>query len=121
MDALADVYYSSRKTQHAYRQVLWRMTIADAQKVCEHPDTCSPGNWMMCWTTHELVDARPICFVADDGRFDALFAELGVTVLMSRQMLTDGVAAVPAPVAITPKPIPRSNPAQPTLFDMEAA
>ena len=36
-ETLADVYYCSRKTQHAYRQVLWRMTVDDAMKVCESP------------------------------------------------------------------------------------
>lgn len=121
MDALADVYFSSRKTQHAYRQVLWRMTVADAQRFCEHPATCHPGSWMMCWTVHELVDARPICFVADDGRFDALFEELGVTVLMSKAMLLAGDAP-PAPSK--PKPVKSSpiHPAQLGLFDaLEAA
>ena len=105
MGALADVYFSSRKTQHAYRQVLWRMTVEDAQAVCSHPDTCHPGSWMMCWTAHELVDAKPVCFIEDDGRFDALFEELGVTVLMSKAMLLNGTAEVTSP-ATKPAQVP---------------
>ena len=120
-ETLADVYYCSRKTQHAYRQVLWRMTVDDAMKVCESPETCHPGSWMMCWTIHELVDPRPICFVDDDGRFNDLFKRLGVTVLMSKQMLINGTATIPE---VEPSPLPTrtiSNIQQLDMFEEEAA
>lgn len=117
-NALADVYFCSRKTQHAYRQVLWRMTVEDAMKVCSSPETCHPGSWMMCWTVHEMVEPKPICFVEDNGRFADLFERLGVTVVMSRQMLLEGTAAMPE---VERFPVVRANIAQLDLFGQDAA
>lgn len=112
MDAHADVYIVSRAGRMGYPTVLWRMTVADAQRVCSHPSTRGT-NWMLCWTTHDLIETK--WFAKDDGRFAALFEELGVTVLASRARMLSGEAAISA----TPVP-PRlaSSPATHTQLDM---
>lgn len=123
LDALADVYIGTQGGSIRPR-VLWRMTIRDAQAMCSDPATAGTGaygaEWACFWTAHDLVDAKWDSFVADDGRFAPLMERLGVTVVMSRQMLIDGTAVIPIPAIVPPVRLPGA-PMQLGLFQEEAA
>lgn len=124
--AHADVYLATGAGTMGQPRVLWRMTVADAQQVCSDPSTQGMGRggpWMLCWTTHSLVDRHWDSFAADDGRFAPLFERLGVTVLMSRQTLLDGTAIWPEPEP-APAPVTVGGMTQLGLFagvEVEAA
>ena len=106
LTAPADVYIATQGgTRSGNARVLWRMTVEDAMKVCSHPSTCGVGaygsEWALMWTCHEVKDIAVgiedmELFAPDDGRFDDLFDELGVTVLASRALILAGKVVRPA-------------------------
>jgi len=82
----------------AKMRALWRVSVADARKICSDPRTALRNSAL-----HYLLSAAPEGeyrgpgetlpdehrgdtweFVADNGRWDSLLAELEVTVLESR-------------------------------------
>jgi hypothetical protein len=66
-------------------RVLWIVPEADARRVCEDERTTDPDHirWGLHWTARLLPGEQGVYwdFVPDDGRFAAVLAELGVTVL----------------------------------------
>jgi hypothetical protein len=72
------VFIVSPHARYTRRRVLWLMSEADACKVCSDPRT-SGKNFMLCWTAHYGKQGEDWNYTPDDGRFDALLAELGVT------------------------------------------
>jgi hypothetical protein len=88
------VFMVSRHTNTPYRRVLWRMTRADAKKVCSD-DRTGGARHMLCWTAVDIDDATINHCVPDNGRYDALLRELGVTVLRRRAATAGPIAAGP--------------------------
>lgn len=76
------VFIVSRHSNTPYRRVLWRVSRADAMKICSDPRT-SGRNFMLCFDGGHIDDPEINRFVPDDGRFDKVLAEHGVTVLTS--------------------------------------
>lgn len=73
------VFIASAHTTRPKRRVLWLMSEDDARKVCSDPRT-SGRNSMLCWTAHYGKQGKDWNYTPDDGRYNALLAELGVTV-----------------------------------------
>lgn len=100
LDAPADVFLVSMAGTTGAPRVLWRMSTKDAMSLCERPETAGQL-WMICWTQQMLIELEAKNFATDDGRFDGLLSDLGITVLCSRKMLMDGsyiaAAIQPAP------------------------
>lgn len=85
-DDLAYVYVATRGGRG---KVIWKTTIGDAKKICQLPQSSGIGRggpWMYCWTSQRnfgeydgnLDDKQRL--QKNDGRFDALFEEMGIEV-----------------------------------------
>ncbi|GAB3475365.1 hypothetical protein [Amycolatopsis cihanbeyliensis] len=74
------VFIVSRGTNHDYRRVLWRVSRADAIKICSDPRTASQ-NYMLCWTDRNIDDEKLNRYVPDNGKHDAVLRDHGVTIL----------------------------------------
>lgn len=74
------VFIVSRHSTTPYRRVLWRVSRADAMKICSDPRTLG-RNFMLCFDGGHIDDPEINRFVPDDGRFNEVLAEHGVTVL----------------------------------------
>jgi hypothetical protein len=72
------VFIASPHARHTRRRVLWLMSEEDARKVCSDPRTAGKS-FMLCWTADYGKQGKDWNYTPDDGRFDALLAELGVT------------------------------------------
>lgn len=121
-NALADVYIATMAGTMGKPRILWRMTIADAMKMCSHESTCGTGRggeWALHWTHYDLpgVEKR---FEVDDGRFDGLMKDMGVKVVAAFDIMryhpgirADGPLAVPA----SKQPVSIDRPGQLSLFE----
>jgi hypothetical protein len=72
------------RTRH---RALWRVRVRDAQRICSDPRTASRNSMLVWFGENNLpTSARGDAweFTADDGRWDGLLSELGVTVLESK-------------------------------------
>lgn len=80
-DDLADpvaVFIASKNSAPPRMRVLWRMTRAEAMRLCS--DERSAGRRsMLCWTADPGKEGEDWEFVRDTGSYDALLAELGIT------------------------------------------
>jgi hypothetical protein len=72
------VFIASRHTQPTQLRVLWLMSEEDARRVCSDPRTAGK-NFALHWTAEYGKQGRDWHYTPDNGRFDALLAELGVT------------------------------------------
>ena len=77
------VFIASRHTAPTKRRVLWLMSEEDARKVCSDPRT-SGQNFMLCWTAGYGKRGEDWNYTPDDGRWNDLLAELGVTLTGAR-------------------------------------
>jgi len=79
------------------QRALWRVSVADARKICTDPRTSlrnSALHYFLDTSLPEATRGEAWDFTADNGRWAPLLAELGVTVLESRaQPRRTGVAA----------------------------
>jgi hypothetical protein len=73
----------SRRTAPVLLRVLWLMSEADARKVCSDPRTAGQ-NFGLHWTSEYGKFGEDWRYAPDNGRFDSLLTELGVTVTGSR-------------------------------------
>lgn len=83
-NTIVDVYLVTAKTQHDKRQILWRVKLSDAVKICSDPSTGN-SQWMLCWTAHEVGNSEYGEFIKDDGRFKDLLNKLGVKIIKSKE------------------------------------
>ncbi|UJW32525.1 hypothetical protein L3Q67_01680 [Saccharothrix sp. AJ9571] len=60
------VFIVSKHTTPPRRRVLWRVSIADARKICSDPRTAG-AHYMLCFTT-ENIDPAAFVYVPDNGR-----------------------------------------------------
>lgn len=74
------VFIVSKHANPTRARVLWRVSQADAMKICSDPRTAGARH-MLCWTAHEGVRGRDWAFAPDSGRNAAVLAEHAVTVL----------------------------------------
>ncbi len=74
------VFIVSRHSNTPYRRVLWRVSRVDAMKICGDPRT-SGRNFMLCFDGGHIDDPEINRYVRDDGRFNDVLREHGVTVL----------------------------------------
>ena len=72
------VFIMSRATTPVLLRVLWLMSEADARKVCSDPRTAS-RNSALHWTAEYGKQGEDWHYTPDDGRWNELLAELGVT------------------------------------------
>ena len=72
------VFIASQHTHPTRLRVLWLMSEEDARKVCSDPRTVGK-NFQLHWTADPGKQGRDWHYTPDNGRFDALLAELGVT------------------------------------------
>jgi hypothetical protein len=77
------VFIASRNTQPTRLRVLWLMSEADARKVCSDPRTAGQ-NFGLHWTSEHGKQGRDWNYTPDDGRWNGLLAELGVTLTGAR-------------------------------------
>src|SRR5438105_13756146 len=63
------VFIASKHTSSNYRRVLWRVTRADAKKICNDPRT-SGQRHMLCWTDQNIDDPTINRYVPDSGATD---------------------------------------------------
>jgi hypothetical protein len=80
-EGTAIVFIASRSGRAAKTRALWRVTVEDAMKICGDDRTRGQRSAL-----HWTAKATQYEFVADDGRYDDLLKELGVTVLESKAM-----------------------------------
>jgi hypothetical protein len=73
------VFIMSRNTTPRLLRVLWLMSEADARRVCGDPRTAG-RNFALHWTAAYGKQGEDWHYAPDNGRYDALLAELGVTV-----------------------------------------
>lgn len=87
LDSPAYVAIVSKHTGPQRTRVLWKTTIRDARRVCSDPRTAS-RNSMLVWYSQGSIgkQGKDWHYVTDDGRFDALLAELDVQVTGSRAL-----------------------------------
>jgi hypothetical protein len=83
----AVVFIVSRNGGPTYRRVLWRVSVADAKKICSDPRTGIEAHpkHMLCWTTQNIDDPDEFRFIRDNGRYGDVLSEHGVKVLDSWQ------------------------------------
>jgi hypothetical protein len=86
------VFIVSRHTNTPYRRVLWRMTRADAMKVCGDPRTINSRH-MLCFDGEDIDDPAINRYVLDNGRYAEVLREHGVTVLRGRRAGVGPIAA----------------------------
>jgi len=86
--APAWVFIASAHTSPARKRVLWKTTIGEAMAICSDDRTASSHS-MLVWTAQFSPDdqGKTWQYVADDGRYAGLLAELGVTVAESKATL----------------------------------
>lgn len=77
---LVNVCIVSKHGQPTRMRALWRLTRADAKKLCSDSRTAG-RNFMLIWTTRHIDDLDAYTWVTDTGSFDAVLAEYGVTPL----------------------------------------
>lgn len=81
------VFIVSSTELYTHRQVLWRMSMGDAIKVCNDPRAGLRHNrsFMLWWCSQDIDDPQLNQFVIDDGRFDDLLSDHRVTVFERRR------------------------------------
>lgn len=72
------VFIASQHTQPTKLRVLWLMSEDDARRVCSDPRT-SWRHSALHWTSEYGKHGRDWHYTPDNGRWDELLAELGVT------------------------------------------
>ncbi|WP_158834655.1 hypothetical protein [Streptomyces sp. NRRL S-350] len=86
MTAQVVVFIASRNTRTTHRRVLWRVSEADARRICSDERT-SGRNHMLCWTAHSIDDPEINRYVRDSGAYAQVLADHDVTVLRSLEVL----------------------------------
>ncbi|WP_432139143.1 hypothetical protein [Streptomyces sp. bgisy154] len=86
MTAQVVVFIASRNTSTTHRRVLWRVSEADARKICSDERT-SGRNHMLCWTAHSIDDPEINRYVRDSGAYAQVLADHDVTVLRPLEVL----------------------------------
>ncbi|MEU3351310.1 DUF6197 family protein [Streptomyces sp. NPDC037389] len=71
------VFTASRNTAPTKMRVLWRMTRAEAMRLCSD-DRSAGRNHMLCWTADPGTEGEDWAFVEDNGSHDGLLADLGI-------------------------------------------
>jgi hypothetical protein len=74
------VFIASRNTSTTHRRVLWRVSEADARKICSDERT-SGRNHMLRWTAQHVDDPEVNRYVRDTGTYAQVLADHHVTVL----------------------------------------
>ncbi|WP_439681526.1 hypothetical protein [Embleya sp. MST-111070] len=82
MAAEVVVFIASKNTRSTHRRVLWRMSEADARKICSDARTSGPSH-MLCWTAQDIDDPQINRYVRDSGTYAQILAEHQCTVLCS--------------------------------------
>jgi hypothetical protein len=77
------VFIMNTATTPKLLRVLWLMSEADARRVCSDPRTAS-RNSALHWTAEYGKQGEDWNYTPDDGRWDDLLAELGVTTTGAR-------------------------------------
>jgi hypothetical protein len=77
------VFIMSRATTPKLLRVLWLMSEADARKVCNDPRTAG-RNFGLHWTAEYGKQGEDWDYTPDNGRWNGLLAELGVTLTGAR-------------------------------------
>ncbi|MGW7639542.1 DUF3560 domain-containing protein, partial [Streptomyces decoyicus] len=93
LDGPALVFIASKETAPALKRGLYRTTRAEAMALCRDERTHGTA-WGLHWSERPGVQGEDFDFVADDGRFTAVLAELGIT--PARDWPTETAAAFPA-------------------------
>ncbi|WP_158889024.1 hypothetical protein [Amycolatopsis anabasis] len=74
------VFIVSKHSNRPYRRVLWRVTRADAMKICSDPRT-SGAHHMLCWTAYNVDDPDLNVYVPDSGRNDDVLRDHHIQIL----------------------------------------
>lgn len=86
----AVVFIVSKGRNPAFRRVLWRVSVADAKRICSDPRT-SGRSYMLVWTVEHIDDPDVNEFVPNGRPEHAdVLRELGVTVLDSFELRERG-------------------------------
>jgi len=97
-DSLADVYICTFAGGRG--GTLFRMSAGDAKVLCSQPKTqgvgAYGGEWMLMWSTHNLIPNDSKDWIKDDGRFDKLIEQLGLKKI-GRERLTTAASEVKGP------------------------
>ncbi|MFI1796340.1 histone-like nucleoid-structuring protein Lsr2 [Streptomyces sp. NPDC020379] len=72
------VFIASKNTAPPRLRVLWRVTRAEAVRICSD-DRSGGRKHMLCWTADPGEQGRDWEFVRDSGSYNALLSELGIT------------------------------------------
>ncbi|MEU7104296.1 histone-like nucleoid-structuring protein Lsr2 [Streptomyces sp. NPDC046215] len=89
------VFIASQNTTPPRMRVLWRVTRAEAMAIC-CDDRSAGRSHMLCWTADPGVEGQDWDWVTDNGRYDGLLAELGITPARTWEPEAVGVAKPPA-------------------------
>ncbi|WP_146060346.1 hypothetical protein [Amycolatopsis sp. CA-128772] len=84
----------SKHTTPARQRVLWRVSVADAKKICSDSRTAGP-HYMLCFTTSNIDDPSAFVYVPDDGRHAEVLDDHNIRVI--RDHNTRQPAAKPRP------------------------
>jgi hypothetical protein len=74
------VFIASKHISPTRRRVLWRVSVADAKKICSDPRTAGP-HYMLCFTTENIDDSAAFVYVPDDGRHAGVLRDHGIRVI----------------------------------------
>ncbi|QKV74206.1 hypothetical protein [Amycolatopsis sp. Hca4] len=76
------VFIASKHTTPIRRRVLWRVSVADAKKICSDSRTAGP-HYMLCFTTRNIDDPAVFVYVPDDGRHAEVLRDHNIRVIRS--------------------------------------
>lgn len=74
------VFIASKHTSPARRRVLWRVSVADAKKICSDARTAG-SNYMLCFTTTNIDDPTSFVYVPDNGRHAEVLRDCSIRVI----------------------------------------
>lgn len=84
-DALCDVFICTLKNGRT--KTLFRMYVGDAKKLCSHEATKGKhfaDEWMLLFSSEELIPFETNDWQKNDGRFDELIEELGCEIIYKK-------------------------------------
>ena len=74
------VFIASKHTTPTRRRVLWRVSVADAKKICSDSRTAG-AHYMLCFTTENIDDPAAFVYVPDDGRHAEVLHDNNIVVI----------------------------------------
>jgi hypothetical protein len=74
------VFIASKHTTPTRQRVLWRVSAADAKKICSDSRTAGP-HYMLCFTTRNIDDPAAFVYVPDDGRHAEVLHDHNIRVI----------------------------------------